>query len=101
MTAEEKSGGETSNSAGRKAWRFGLIASGLLIGVMIVITIASRLPLFDAGFHVGFALVLGIVGTILLGVALMALTFYSDRAGVDDGVVGMSIDEWTPENREP
>lgn len=87
--------------AARKAWRFAGLAAGLLVLLMIAFAAAARLEVFGAGFHVNFALVLGVAGTILLGVGLMALSFYSDRAGVDDGVIGMSDGERDEEDGTP
>jgi len=87
--------------AARDAWRFGWIASAILFAGFVAIAAASRFEFFGAGFHVSFALILGVFGTILLGVGLMALSFYSDRSGADDDVIDMSRDEWTPDNREP
>lgn len=91
--------GDPDQSASRKiaaqrAWRFGAIATMLLTGTIIVIAAATRLDIFSAGFHVSFAMILGVAGTILLGVGLMALSFYSDRSGVDDGVLGMKDENW-------
>jgi len=85
----------------RKAWRFGRVATAILVAASIALAAATRFEILSAGFHVNFALVLGVLGAILLGVGLMALSFYSDRSGADDGVIGMSRDEWTPDNREP
>lgn len=78
--------------AARKAWRFGGIATAILIAAMAAFAGLMRFEVFGAGFHVNFALV--------LGVGLMALSFYSDRSGIDDGVIGMSMDEWTEDNSE-
>lgn len=75
-------------SAAQKAWRFGWVATALLIAIMGVLAALSELEVFGAGFHVNFALLLGVLGTILLGVGLMALSFYSDRSGADDEAAG-------------
>ena len=88
------------HDAARRAWRFGWIASAILVAIFAGLAAATRFEIFGAGFHVSFALVLGVLGTILLGVGLMALSFYSDRSGTDDGVIGMSRDEWSEDNRE-
>lgn len=75
--------------------RFGALASAILFAIIIVLGFAARLEIFNAGFHVSFALILGVAGTILLGVGLMALSFYSDRSGADDAVRGMGGDDST------
>lgn len=87
--------------AARRAWRFGIITILILTVVIIAFAAATRLDIFSAGFHVSFAMILGIAGTILLGVGLMALSFYSDRSGVDDGVLGMSDDNWRDDQSPP
>ncbi len=81
-------------SAARRAWRFGAIATMLLTVTIAAVAAATRLDIFSAGFHVSLAMILGIAGTVLLGVGLMALSFYSDRSGVDDGVLGMNDENW-------
>ncbi|OFX01964.1 MAG: hypothetical protein A3E78_01840 [Alphaproteobacteria bacterium RIFCSPHIGHO2_12_FULL_63_12] len=91
---------DTRREARRKAWLFGRIAAGILIALCVVLAAIKRFELVGGGFHLNFALVLGALGAILLGVGLMALSFYSDRSGADDGVIGMSRDEWNEENRE-
>ena len=40
----------------------------------------------DIGFHGGFALILGVFGSLLLGGSLMALLFFSSRYGYDEQV---------------
>ena len=45
----------------------------------------------DIGFHGGFALILGVLGSLLLGGSLMALLFFSSRYGYDEQV--FSLDE--------
>lgn len=77
----------------KKALRFGALAAALLTALVIGFALATRLEVFGAGFHVNFALILGVAGTILLGVGLMALSFYSDRSGADDDVLGMGDGE--------
>lgn len=86
--------------AARKAWRFGGIATAILIAAMAAFAGLMRFEVFGAGFHVNFALVLGVLGTILLGVGLMALSFYSDRSGTDDGVIGMDEEGWDGKDRQ-
>ena len=87
--------------AARKAWRFVWGVSGVLVALFALFAIATRFELFGAGVHVNFAIVLGVLGTILLGVGLMSLTFFSDRSGADDEVINLNADEWNDTNREP
>lgn len=85
------------SGAARAARRFFWIAAGLLVAIMAALVAVSRLEIFGAGFHVNFALVLGVLGTIGLGVGLMALSFYSDRSGADDDVINRGDETWTGE----
>lgn len=89
-----KAGGKKSEAA-RRALKFAAIAATLLFAAIGVVAILARLEVFGAGFHVSLALALGVGGTILLGVALMALSFYSNRSGADDAVLGMGENEKT------
>lgn len=79
---------DNPNDARKKALRFGALASALLASLVGGFALLTRLEVFGAGFHMNFALILGVAGTILLGVGLMALSFYSDRSGADDAVLG-------------
>jgi hypothetical protein len=83
--------------ARRRALRFAAIAAGVPAAAVIAFGAAARFEFFGAGFHVNVALALGVAGAILLGVGLMALSFYSDRSGADDAVLGMKEDVWTNE----
>lgn len=95
----ENSPGPQRRAALRTALRFAGAASlGLLI-VIGLIGIAARFEFFGAGFHINFALALGVLGTVLLGVGLMALSFYSDRSGADDQVLGMGEETGDLEGR--
>jgi hypothetical protein len=82
-------------NARRAARLFGFVAAGLIAGVAVIIA-AARFDFFSAGFHVNFAMLLGAVGTIAVGVGLMALTFYSSRSGADDRVKSDPVDEPPP-----
>lgn len=84
---------ESRRADRRRALRFFAIASAALAVLLGGFAAAARLEIFGAGFHVNFALVLGVAGTILLGVGLMALSFYSARSGADEAVLGMD-DDW-------
>lgn len=65
----------------------------LIAGAAVLIVIAGRFDFLGAGFHVNFAMLLGAVGTIAVGVGLMALVFYSSRSGADEEVKHSSADE--------
>lgn len=86
-----ESGGKSN--ASRKAARFGAVAALVLVAAMATLAFAFGAGVLGAGFHGIFALALGVCGAILLGVGLMSLSFYSDRSGSDDAVVGMGDDE--------
>ncbi len=80
-------------SARHAAARFGAIAACLIAGAAILIVAAGRFDFLGAGFHVNFAMLLGAVGTIAVGVGLMALVFYSSRSGADDEVKTPTTDD--------
>lgn len=49
----------------------------------------------DIGFHGGFALILGVLGSLLVGGTLMALLFFSSRYGYDEQVFSADDEsEW-------
>ena len=67
----------------------------LIFGVLITILVAaiwgaSKVWLSGAdveiGFHGGVALILGALGSLLIGGLLMALLFYSSKYGYDEQV---------------
>lgn len=78
------------------ARRFGAIAAGALIATAALIVAAAQFDFLGAGFHVNLAMLLGAVGTIGVGVGLMALTFYSSRSGVDDEAGTRTPDDPSP-----
>ncbi|MCB2114402.1 MAG: hypothetical protein KDD85_12780 [Parvularculaceae bacterium] len=80
--------------ARRRAVRFFQLACGALVGAISLVALAARFDFLGAGFHVNFALLLGVAGTILLGVGLMALSFYSNRSGADDAVLNKDDGAW-------
>lgn len=82
-----------------RAVRFVAIGSVVLLVILAASAMAAQLEIFGAGFHVNFALILGVAGTVVLGFGLMALTFYSNRSGADDAVLGMSDTEWRPDDQ--
>ncbi len=92
LAAAEEAAARARRAGVHRALRFAGAASlGLLITIALF-GLAARFEFFSGGVHVNFALVLGIVFTILLGVGLMALSFYSSRSGADDGVLTISDD---------
>lgn len=82
--------------ARRAARRFGAVAAGVLLAAVAAIVALARFDFLGAGFHVNFAMMLGAVGTIGVGVGLMALTFYSSRSGADDDVETGAPDDPAP-----
>ncbi len=74
------------DEAPKAAGRLALYAGGGLFLLMAIFPFVFRLEIFDSGVHIPFAMFLGVVGTIVLGVGLMALTFYSARSGRDDEI---------------
>jgi hypothetical protein len=87
---------DRDQSARRSAARFGALAAMLIAGAAILIVIAGRFEFLGAGFHVNLAMLLGAVGTIAVGVGLMALVFYSSRSGADERVKSDAWDENQP-----
>jgi drug/metabolite transporter (DMT)-like permease len=77
----------------KHAATFGVLATILLIAAVAGVAFASRFEFFHAGPHAIIAITLGVGGSILLGVGLMALSFFSNRTGADEAV--MSRDEFS------
>ena len=75
-------------SAARRSRRFALAVAGTLVAVALLLALGMRFEFVASGFHAPFAMALGVVFTALLGAGLMALSFYSSRAGYDDAVRG-------------
>ncbi len=65
---------------------FVTVTSLSLLGVMAIVVLFARLDALTASPHITFALFLGVVATIAVGVGLMALVFYSDRSGHDETI---------------
>ena len=63
---------------------------GLTVGLTAAVWGASEvwfgIEQVEIGFHGGFALLLGAIGSLLLGGALMTLLFFSARKGYDEQV---------------
>jgi hypothetical protein len=84
-----------STNAEAAARRRSLIGAGVIIVAAIaVMAIYAWLTLGDAAMSASgyIALALGIVGTVGLGVGLMALVFFSHRWGYDDQAGGNEPD---------
>ena len=86
---------------GRPTWV--VTYSGLSVVLLILIVVVFRhwlgLDALSYTDPIGIAAVLGLIGVIALGVALMAATFYSARSGMDDQV-GMEEQDREDEPRQ-
>ena len=74
-----------------------LVISFAIIGILAIVTgiyIWQMLGPIDLSFHGWAAIIAGVLGSFLLGGALMALSFYSSRSGHDDKAA-----EYDPFNR--
>jgi hypothetical protein len=71
-----------------------IVTAGILILAFIAVGIYTWVTLSGSELSIngGIALVLGILGTIALGVGLMALLFFSSRYGYDEKVGGRKRD---------
>lgn len=65
---------------------FGALATILLGAIVWAAWVWGSMPATELGFHGLTALVLGIVGSLVVGCGLMALVFYSARRGYDDQI---------------
>jgi cation transporter-like permease len=65
-----------------------LVAAAVLLICLVAIGVYAWLTLRDSGMSVAGEVVLGIgiLATLALGVGLMSLLFYSNRAGFDDDI---------------
>ena len=68
----------------RKGVRTALWVAGLLLALIAAFPLFVHLDWFDFRFRVLGLLLLGMVLSIGLGAGLMALSFHSSRAGIDD-----------------
>ena len=80
----EKPSESKQGESAKKSKKFFWICTGLLLAIMAAFVAIAQLDIFDAGAHVMFAMAIGVIFTILLGVGLMALAFHSDDSGIDD-----------------
>jgi len=81
-----KPGPDKRRAALSSARRFGAIAATALVAAAAAIVAIVRFDFLGSGVHLNLAMALGALGTIGVGVGLMALTFYSSRSGLDDEV---------------
>ena len=78
-------------SGGRGSSRFAIAITAVVLALSFVaigIYAWQALGASELTVHGYIALVLGVIGTIGLGVGLMALVFYSHRYGYDERVGG-------------
>ena len=68
----------------RRGVKTALWVVGLLLAVLVAFPLFVHLDWFDFRFRVLGLLLLGMVLSIGLGAGLMALSFHSSRAGIDD-----------------
>jgi len=74
-----------ANESTSKATIFFVVTVLSLLGMSLLFVMLARLEVFNASPEVGFALILGVIATIVIGVGLMALVFHSSRSGHDKG----------------
>ena len=74
-----------------------LRAGGWLAALAIVVAIIALL-LFEIPLtiHLVLATIIGVGGSVLVGVGLMALTYLSSRSGHDADVADHTPDDWKP-----
>lgn len=77
--------GSQESQARSKTTLFVVITVLLLLVLSLIAIIFARLEVFSASPHIAFALFLGVIATIAVGVGLMALVFHSSRSGHDRG----------------
>lgn len=68
-------------------WFAAACVAGIAV-LLCIIWVAGGFEHVGLDANVSIALVLGILFSSLLGIALMALIFYSDRSGRDDAAYG-------------
>jgi hypothetical protein len=73
---------------------YSLICIGAIVGVLAVMWASSGFSTGGLSGHGIAAVVLGVTVSVGLGVALMALVFYSDRSGRDQQVHRSDDDPW-------
>ena len=92
MTFDEKNGGsnalqlEKKQAALKSTIRFVWISSLIFLAFVVIGLIFVPIDHLFTSVHVAIASLLGILLTYLVSVGLMALVFYSSRAGYDDDV---------------
>ena len=78
----------------RRIVGFSAACLGFIAFVMLIVWVMGAFEGANLGFHGWIAITLGMTITSALGVALMALVFYSDRSGQDEraGGGGLKLD---------
>lgn len=71
---------------GKVTWlvKYASLSVALLILIVVVFRHVLGLDVLSYTDPIGIAAILGLIGVIGLGVALMAATFYSARSGMDE-----------------
>jgi len=71
---------------GRFTWvvRYAGLSVALILLIVVLFRHVLGLDVLSYTDPIGIAAILGLIGVIGLGVALMAATFYSARSGMDD-----------------
>jgi hypothetical protein len=94
MTGDETNPADAERrTAACRGRRFTLWLAAAIIVIIVATTLLARFEFVSAGFHAPFAMALGVIFTALLGAGLMALSFYSSKAGFDDAARGMGEDD--------
>lgn len=102
MTGDETNPADAERrTAARHGWRFALLLAAAIIAIIAATTMLARFEFVSSGLHAPFAMALGVVFTALLGAGLMALSFYSSKAGFDDAARGMGEDDLVHRSRSP
>jgi len=71
---------------GKLTWvvKYASLCIALIVVIVVIFRHVLGLDVLSYTDPIGIAAILGLIGVIGLGVALMAATFYSARSGMDD-----------------
>jgi hypothetical protein len=83
----------------RSSWILRYAVACVVLSVLLGTVFADLLGMPGSG-HVRIAAILGFLGVIGAGVALMGATFYSSRSGIDDAVGDLHIVDDASEKRD-
>ncbi|MCA8887888.1 MAG: hypothetical protein KDA46_03595 [Parvularculaceae bacterium] len=81
-------------NAGRHAMVFTIAGVFGLVILVLLYAVIVRTSIFDNGFHIAFAMFVGVLGTAGLGFALMSMVFYSARSGADEAATHNTDEHW-------